>query len=379
MNKHIFTNLPKKIQVSDYEEVCDLIVNELKSNTDIKSIYLSSGIWTPGISDLDIIIVYNENKKGISIPNFRERSEKAKYVLLHGFWELDKESFEKVNYISPGLRLKLLHGEELLNLDPKKELNEKEYSFFLASIIFDYLINKLLLFPNFLNKKELDVRQLLGHVYSLKYTLEIFDIICPGFIKTDFSLKIKKLRDNWFNEKEENNLKELMNLLNQSIGLILEIVIGLDKFIKDNELQSKNVIFKNRKYYITFIDNWTKDNFLKIFKEKYIFLKNSFSNRILENFRLVLPVSLSYFFIVHNHQQGLLSNWIKESLDYKEFDFKINKGLKKHIDILNDSFKKTMDYNLSRIPFSYGSMISKQTKISYLGEKMILFLRAINK
>jgi len=379
MSEYIFTNLPKKIQISDYKEVCDLIVDKLKSNTDIKSIYLSSGRWTPGISDLDIIIVYNKNKKGIVIPDFRKISKKAKYVLLHGFWELDKESFEKVNYISPGLCLKLLYGEELFNIDPKKELNKKEYSFFLSGIIFDYLINKLLLFPNFLNKKEIDVRQLLGHIYSLKYTLEIFDIVCPRVIETDFSLRIKKLRDNWFNEKEEDNLKELINLLNKSIDLILEIVIGLDGFIKDNKLQFKSVVFKNRKYYITFKENWKKDDFLNVFKNKYIFLKNPFSNRILENFRLTLPISLSYFFLIHNKQQGLLSNWIRKSLNYKKNNLKVNKGLEKHINILNDSFKKTMDYNLSRIPFSYGSMISKQTKISYLGEKMILFLRVINK
>ena len=379
MNKYIFKNLPKKIQISNYEQVCDLIVDKLKNNASIKAIYLSSGKWTPGISDLDIIVVYNKNKKGILIPDFREISEKAKYVLLHSFWELDEESFKNVNYISPGLNLKLLHGEEIINFEPKKELKEREYSFFLLGVIFDYLINKLLLFPKFLDKKEIDVRQLLGHIHSLKYTLEIFNIVCPGFIKSDFPLKIKKLRNNWFDEKIEDNLEELMDLLNQSIDLILEIVTGLDKFIKDNKLQTQNIVFKNRKYYTTFKENWTKNDFLETFNKKYISLKKPFSNRVLENFRLVLPISLSYFFLAYIQKQGSLSNWIRKSLNYKKNNLEINNGLGKHIDILNNSFKKTADYGFSRIPFSYGTMISRQTKISYLGDKIILFLRAINK
>ena len=92
-----------------------------------------------------------------------------------------------------------------------------------------------------------------------------------------------------------------------------------------------------------------------------------------------MPSSFSYFFLAYNQNKGPLSDWTRKSSNYKIINLKINKGLEKHINILNDSFGKTSDYGLSRVPFSYGSMLSKQTKISYLGEKMILFLRIIKK
>jgi len=380
LKKYHFVNLPKKFEKSDYQEVCDLIVNHLKDNSDIKSVYLSSGVWIPGISDLDIIIIHHKKRKEIPIPNFREISEKAKYVLLHGFWELAEECFKNVNYISPGLRLKLLYGEEILRYEPEKELNLKEHHFFLSGIIFEYLINKLLLFPRYLRKTQLNVRQLLGEIYSLTYTLEVFEIINPGAIKTDFPQRIRQLRGTWFNNPPEKNLRELINLLIKSIDLISELTLGLSEFVKKENLPMKSLVFENRKYYIIFNEKWTQEKFINNFEKGYISLKKPFSSRVLESFKLVLPSSLSYFFLAYVQEQGPLSNWIIKSLnDYPKTIFLINRGLKKHIKIINQSYQTTIDYGFSRVPFSYGSLVGKQTKISRLSDKLILFLTRIKK
>jgi len=378
MNKYIFSNLPKEMQVSDYKEVCDLIVDKLKNNTDIKSIYLSSGVWIPGISDLDIIIIYHKNREGISIPSFREISEKAKYVLIHSFWELDEESFKNLEYLVPGVSLKLLYGKDILTRSSKNELLEKERRFLYAIVIFDFLINKLLLFPRYLKYAKLDVRRVLGEVYSLVYTLDMLNSINAQTIDTDFPERIRQLRKTWFINNQEENLQELIVLLNDSIDLISEIVIKLDDFIKEHDLPTNRFVFKNRKYYIAFDKNWTKEKFKSNFFKGYVFIKRPFSDRILENFKLVLPESLSYFLMAYSNQKGPLSDWIRKSLsDYQ--DIPTDKGVYQHIKIINDSAQASIKLGFARIPFSYGYLHKKQTLISRLGEKSILFLRTIKK
>lgn len=375
--KYHFVNLPKPLEKSDYQEICDLVVSRLKNNPAIKSIYLSSGRWVPGISDLDIIII---RKAEISekIPSPWSLSEKAKYIFTHNFWELDEESFKNLRYIVPGISLKLLWGKDISIYHPQNKLPSEEYQFFNAIIIFDFLINKLLFFPRYLEYTQLNARQILGEVYSLVYTLDALNLIGVQTIKTDFPKRIRQLRETWFIHNQEENLQELTVLLKESIDLILEIVIRLDDFVKKHNLPTNKFIFKNRKYYIISDKNWTKEKFTNNFLKGYISVKRPFSNRVLENFKLVLPESLSYFLMAYAGQKGILSDWIKKSLgDYREIS--VNQGAYQHIKTINSSAQAGIEYGFARIPFPYGLLIRSQTLLSRLGDILVLSLRKVKK
>ena len=377
--KYTFFNLPKILKESDYQELSDLTVEKLKNISGIKSIYLSSGIWIPGISDLDIIIVCDERaKKSGKMLAPWQLSEKAKYIFTHNFWELDEESFKFIRYISPSINLKLLWGKDIPVFEIKKELSQKEYQFIFATVIFDFLINKLLFFPRYINNFQLNVRQLLGEIYSLIYTLDIFNSINFQPIKTDFPERIKKLRENWFISNKEKNLKELVILLEESIDLILEIVVKLNNFVEDHNLLKRKFIFKNRKYYIASDKNWTKDKFINNFLKGHISIKKPFSNRILENFKLVLPESFSYFFTAYINQKGILSDWIRKNLNISSKEISVNPEIIRHIKIINNSAQTSIKYGFSRIPFPFGLLIHKQTLLSRIGDILILSLRKVN-
>jgi len=376
-----FLNLPKPLKESDYQELSDLVVEKLKNIPAVKSIYLLGGSWMPGISDLDITIVRKTIKKGEQgIPSPWALSHKSKYIFIHNFWELDEESFRNLKYFTHDTPPKLLWGKDISIRNPQSELSDKEYQFLEIMIIFDFLINKLLFFPRYLKQTQLNIRQVLGEVYSLIYTLEVLDLTGLQTIETDFPEKIKKLRETWFDNNQEENIKELMILLEQSIDLILEVVVRLDNFVKEHNLPTSNLIFKNRKYYLTFDKDWTKDKFISNFFKGHIAIKRPFSNRVLENFKIVLPQSLSYFFMVYANQEGLVSDWIRKSLTgLQKMDIPVNQGIYQHIKVINDSAKASIKYRFDRIPFPYGLLIHSQTLLSRLGDILILSLRKIKK
>src|SRR3989344_4661375 len=95
-------NFPKPLTQKDYEEVCRQIVADVKRQENIASVYLTGGQWLPGISDLDIIIVYDPSilvKNIIKLP--WELSKEAKSIFIHRYENYNLNSFPWHAYISP--------------------------------------------------------------------------------------------------------------------------------------------------------------------------------------------------------------------------------------------------------------------------------------
>ena len=382
LNNYYFYNFPLPLKEKDYWEVCDLVVKSLKDNPNIKSIYLAGGKWVPGISDLDILIVYHQKiKNRVNILSPWNLSKNARYIFCHNYGSYNEKSFRNIFYIIPPTSLKLLWGKTIPVHNPKNELSRENYQFLNAILIFDILINKLLFFPSHLKSSKINVRALIGKIYSLKYTLEMLRYVGSYTIETDFPERISKLRKIWFNRSRKENLSELLSLYRESNDIVLEIVSKLSAFAQNQNLPMRNIIFKNRKYYIVFKSNWTKERFLNNFFQGYIYIKKPFSNRIIENFKLVLPLPLSYFLMAYANYQGPLSTWIKKSItNFQKIVVPINRGIQKHIQTTNDFVQSSIDHNgLFKIPFPYGYLVKKQKLLSYLGEKLILFLRTIKK
>ena len=384
LNKYHFYNLPKALKKSDYQEVCDLTVNDFKNNPNVKSIYLDGGEWVPGISDLDILVVYNNRIVECKKNNFHHSlSKKAKFIFLHDNAIFDEEYFENLQYLISDIKnLRLQWGKDILIRSSKDELSSNDYRLLNSILIFKFLINKLLFFPRYLTVKKIDVRHLLGELHSLIYTLEMMEIVSGEKINSDFPMRIRQLRNNWFQNKQEDNLKEFVLLIDEGIDLILEIVIGLDKFVKNQSLpMDENLVFQNRKYYITFKRIWSKEMFLQNLKEGYIAIKKYFwDKRIVENFKMRLPLSLSYFMLAYANYDGSLSDWIKKGLlNYRQLlELNVSKGIERHIIQANRFVLANIENNgIYKIPFSYGLLSGKRTIKSKIGEKLILVLRCI--
>lgn len=380
-----FYNLPKHFQKADYEKACDLAAASFKNNPDIRAAYLEGGEWAPGISDVDITVVYNdkiENRAAVQSP--WSLSEKAKYLFLHTYGSYNEESFRNFYYLVPDkINLRLIYGKAVPILDAHKELSSKDYKFLNAILIFDFLVQKLLFYPLRLMSKTQDARRLLGEIHSITYTLGMMEALTGEQMGGDFSAEIKRLRKNWFEEDLEKNLKNLASLLNEGIDLILDMVIKLNDFIKSQSLPADSrIIFKNRKYYIIFDEKWSKEKFLQSFFKGYLVLKNPYSKRAVENFKLVLPPYLSYFLMAYSSYQGPLSDWIRGGLlNYKKLEnFFVPAGIEKHIINTNNLAQADIENKgLFRIPFSYGLLTGRRTIASKIGEKLILFLRTIKK
>lgn len=380
-----FYNLPKHFQKTDYEEACNLAAASFKNNPDIKAAYLEGGEWVPGISDVDLTVVYNDRMENrVAVKSPWSLSEKAKYLFLHTYGSYNEESFRNFYYLVPDkINLRLIYGKAVPILNAREELSPKDYKFLNAILIFDFLVQKLLFYPLNLMVKKQDARRLLGEIHSITYTLGMTEDLIGEQMGGDFSIKIKQLRKNWFGENQEENLKKLASLLEEGVDLVLDIVVKLNDFIKSQSLPADSrIVFQNRRYYVIFDEKWSKEKFLQNFFRGHLILKNPYSKRTVENFKLVLPSHLSYFLMAYSNYDGPLSNWIGGGLlNYKKLgNLFVPTGMKKHIISTNNLVQADAENKgLFRIPFSYGLLTGRRTITSRIGEKIILFLRSIKK
>lgn len=382
---HQFNDFPKPFKEDEYWEVCRLVLRELKKNPDINSVYLAGSRWVPGISDLDIIVVYKNKLPKIKSGVPRKISEKVDYLFTHNYGSYDIKSFENIFYIIPdNTDFKLLYGKDLKIHFPEQELDKENFNFLYAILIFDLLINRLLFFLDYSFAKKTMVRNALCQIYSLTYTLEMIEQILNRQIEKDFKKRIAYLRNNWFNNRLEDNLDNLLDLEKQSIQIILRIIKYLDEFISNYfNLKNSEIYFRNYKFEIKFDKQW-KDKIISTYKNGSLILTNPLNGRKKINYKFILPESFSYFLLAYSQHNGLLNDWIKRGLKNKN-NLKIAKekiplGISRHIFVLNALVRKDKEYQgLLKIPFSYGLILGKRTLASKLGETFLKFKRFFKK
>ncbi len=354
MDKHDFYNLPKELDAGVYSAALDLLLKTASVNDSIIAVYLMGGKAQIGISDLDPVIIYKNGASFKHIPY--PLSAESKFIFTHRWLSFDEDSFKYFYYIFPWetANLRIIWGKEIEVSDPKHELSVPDYKFLMAFILFDTLINKLLLFPRYRLYKNLDIRRIVGELYSLNYTFYLIKEISGSLVGRDFSLEIAELRENWFVKTNEENYQRLNILLEKGIDLTLEIVGILDEFLRDCNLEIKGLpTFLNNRFRIIFSDHWSKDRFLDDFSRNYIKFYLPFINKSIENFSLVLPLSLGYFFVAYMQGKGDFSRRIRHLLKGESQTLVNSEGVRKHAVATNKIFMASCEYGF-KMPFSYG-------------------------
>lgn len=357
-------NFPQRLNKADYQNCCKLVVECARNNPTVASLYLMGGEWLPGISDLDIVVVYKSNTKPQPLKGPWGLSNRADFIFTHSYLSFDEKDFAGFYYLYPKetSNLKLIWGKDIIISNPHDELSELDNKLLFSFILFSVLVNKLLLFPRYYQERELSVRRIIGELYSLIYTFYILEKITDEKIGKDFSFRIKNLRNKWFADDLNKNINELFSLLGIGIDLILRTTIILDESLGALSLpQNKNIVFENKKYFISFIEDWRGQAFLDEFKGGSIDVNLPVVRKRIENYKLVLPSSFSYFFTTYASMAGDFSYNIKNSLSGTFSDTSIfSKGAILHTKAMNSIFHSSRSVDgLYKVPFSYGFPLFK--------------------
>ena len=303
-----YVNYPKKVDLSYYADARNEVINYFHNDKNLESIYEFGSVRAPGISDLDIMLVFRSNPEEINKYNFRDINEKVYSLVANGnVIKMGIETFSCLDYIDH-FNLKLLTGNSIKqNIIPKNLKNIRE----IISIC-DWLPERIKRIEMVLSESTLNISFTLCLLNSITYSIQNVESLTSKInLSDEFYELILSMRDNWY------DLPNPEILLEEALRLSIEIGLDAISKITHTLINKIPINFSEYKYYP---DNISVPLHYKI---KLDFNK-SLSFNPLEKYQkekiIIFPGILAYHYI----NLAFLPTQISKRLSQKLFNQRIN-------------------------------------------------------
>jgi hypothetical protein len=210
MSKLKFIDYPENIDKLAYDNLKQKIVSNLKSFSQVKSIYQMGSVKEPGISDLDIICVFEENSNcNINIRN--ELSAEEKKILTHSLFGVEKNYFEQARNYNLISNLNLLHGDNIQTDSTFSPTNDKIQ----RQIALEYMLRMYLSLSEQVYYGVVKLRSFLLLGKAIAFDLELLKINSGKLY--DLVNKILNYRSTWFTKTPSPEMLEnlIISFLNE--------------------------------------------------------------------------------------------------------------------------------------------------------------------
>lgn len=261
-------DIPKFVDIKVYDEYIDKYVRKAKSIKDVVSIYQMGSISNPGISDIDLIVIVEDNfnvveYQKLSVRNIFKNDSIANYLFIHDVMILDKKSFKNIQYINYCTNLKLLYGKDI----EFTSLSKEESKVVQFSIIVDFIISRLHQFENFKQNKVFFVRGNIVRASSLKHSIKLAENIGIEFDSNNILKYMMDIRNNWFKDEDINKVQEYFD---KSIKYFYELILACAEYFEkefllfhENSYKDSLMILSDNKSLTVFTEKKNVINYYK--------------------------------------------------------------------------------------------------------------------
>ncbi len=224
-----------------YIQNIEKMVLFLSENKAVKSIYQLGSIADPGISDIDILVIFH---KGRGLPeeprNILDRT--GRYLFTHQLFGLQEDLLDDAMKYSLFHNFKLLYGDQNIIFDSNRIPKEVK-----VQIAIEYLLKMFISMSIQKQSKIIKLRSFLLEAKAVIFDLEILDLLESPLGK--MIKEILLIRGEWFdNPLLDRKIVELflkfLDELEETIKNVIETESLMVPKIKEYEL-SRNIILCN--------------------------------------------------------------------------------------------------------------------------------------
>jgi hypothetical protein len=310
-----FCDRPKNVPPEEYHRAIGYMLDYLRSMDGVIAVYQVGGISTPGISDVDLVAVFEDGSRCFANP-MRDLPSSWRYLFTHGLYGVLKEHFSGAIHYSFfqgfkhiwGLRLSL--EVERLNNDDIRKLK--------TQIALEYLVRWFISLSVERTYGILRLRGLLLHAKAALFDLEFLNVQ-QGRLR-DMILEFIGLRRSWFENKPRD--QRLILLIDQ---LYEELESFLRRSLSDRllYLPSKGPVYLSRNITILPAVNFKVEHrgfplppHLKKLGRKYFNLQHRFNRFVFflpfqyKNIPQILEASFQFRRTMAEHNQASLPNFL---------------------------------------------------------------------
>lgn len=362
-----FYGYPIKYTLKDYENILDKIKNKSKKTKEILSIYHFGELKAPGISDIDLIFVLNENCKLPALLKKHYIDNDSKYLIFHPFLIFTENIMENIKYIYPNSKYIRIYGKDICLYEPSKsELKKIKTYLIIDTVLRHFPVDYLYI----LLSKRVNIRMVLLRFNALKNTLNMFKDI-SGKEKlswNNFSKNVGYIRKNWFNLNKDLREYKLLSLAKEAVYISTDFLKEVDIFLSKNEVnivdvKQDNVLFRGTKNRISFVKDWEAEKSMDQLINHFLSYKNFYS---------ILPISFLKHLCCYSSLNGRLSMYIRKRLNVKCLQNNIEPTLRKRIQILNAQVEYANELKHSHYPCFFP--LGYKTEKGFKNKLILLFV-----
>jgi len=220
------TAYPRFASVSSYDLAIERMVEKLKQQDGVLSLFQIGNTNNPGISDIDMLVVFEDGAK-CNLNPLEDISKTDRYLFSHGLYGISKTSFSQAHHYTFFHNYKLLWGEEL----PLGEcdLSGEEIQVLKTQIALEYLIKMFVNSTIELTYGIMKVRGLLMHVKALLYDLEFLNVSSGRLF--DLVQTIILWRDQWFEKMPDKQmLRQWFDEFYAELTVLLKVTLQKTRF-----------------------------------------------------------------------------------------------------------------------------------------------------
>ena len=230
-----FSNFPIRYELEDYNQARDKYIQRIAGIADVKAMYQVGTISTPGISDIDLVIVLDDTLRHSSSKDYSINAVggKVRYLFMHNPLIVNKSIFKEFLLFPHAEHLKSIKlvGETVTIEDGAvkgKPVNR------IADVI-DNMGSLLRYFTFIVVSGYCPVRMALTKLNALSMNINDFRNIAgqskPSW--DEFVHQVKILRKGWFFLKQADQKHQLAGLLKKAFHISYGVNFALQHYLTD--------------------------------------------------------------------------------------------------------------------------------------------------
>lgn len=218
-------DFPRPIETSFYEQALQTMCKRLLALNSVVAIYQIGGVNSPGISDLDMMIVFAD---GVRLDqNLLEGlSRDERYLFIHNLYGVSAGNFSDVERYAFYHQYRLLAGEDVRS---HSLLSDAEKGLLKIQTALEFMVKLYITLYLQQRYQVLRIRDLLLHVKAMKYDLGFLNIT-SGNVFQEVE-QVIAWRKNWFIKPPSNeDIISWWNSFNEHFNSLLSEMLATHPF-----------------------------------------------------------------------------------------------------------------------------------------------------
>lgn len=224
------TDLPTRHREKDYDEAREEIVNKVKDINGVAAIVEFGTIANPGVSDIDIFVIFEDDASRMTAPKRAAFSEKTAYLMGHNLFVISRKNYRDIFYQDPWIyahKTLFARGETGY---VKPELAPDEQGLLSSAYIYQSLVHVLQTVFHY-GRRNLPVHTLLEQLTDFIYCLREIDKLGHG-IESDLPDRYRELKLTWFDIDPTDAIERLIGLFEEILRMCFRIAWKLANYVK---------------------------------------------------------------------------------------------------------------------------------------------------